>query len=122
MRKRNLILGTAVGFTFGCFLLIVLNKFGLYLPCPVRKFFSILCPFCGITRASIRLMFFDFSGAVVENMAVFFIWAYLIKLYRDFAVNFLKKGQFIKTRIDKIDKLVVLLLIIWGIMRNILGI
>ncbi len=120
MRKRKLIFGTAAGFALGCSLLILSDKLAVL--CPLRRLFGILCPFCGMTRASFRLMLFDFSGALEKNPAALFIWAYLVKLYFDFAVNYIKNGKFIKTRLGKIDILAVVLLVTWGIVRNILGI
>ncbi len=57
----------------------------IMIPCLWKTIFSIDCPACGLTRSTIKLIKFDFSGAFQQNPLVYIVIpAILFYLYKDF--------------------------------------
>ncbi len=80
------------------------------------------CPGCGMTRVIISLMHGDILGAIRQNIAVFLmlpigVWFIVLRISR-----FLKYGS---TKITTLENVLlwgmVVLLLCFGIIRNIIG-
>lgn len=68
--------------------LISLAALLLDLGCPVARLLKVPCPTCGVTRAIISLLRFDFSGYLSYNfMAVFLISAVWLFIHRSLFKN-----------------------------------
>ena len=65
--------------------------FTVYVGCPIKTMTGIPCPACGMTRAFMCILHFDFSGAVYNNILslpfFIFILYTLIMLFKDFIKN-----------------------------------
>ncbi len=102
-------------------LLLFLRARGLFIPCVFNVVTrGLKCPACGATRATMRLLTLDFRGAWGYNPFILFIWAYIIKLYADFSLTYIREGEFIKKRFDWFDIGGAAAVVVWGIVRNIL--
>lgn len=125
MKKRlwKVIIITAAAFAVGCSLLLILRHFGLHLPCVVRAITMgrIKCPTCGATRASMRLLSLDIKGALAYNPMIFFIWLYIIRMYVKSVHGYIKNGKTSSYKIDRIDVLAIIIMVIWAVLRNVLG-
>lgn len=72
--KKNLPLIIAIG---------IIVVFYAIVGCPLRYFFGICCPGCGITRASLSILKLDFAAAFNYNPLVFVLpIAFLIFIFR----------------------------------------
>lgn len=92
------------------------------IPCMFYKITGYKCPGCGMTRVIISLMHGDILGAIRQNIAVFLmlpigVWFILLRISR-----FLKYGS---TKITTLENVLlwgmVVLLLCFGIIRNIIG-
>lgn len=123
MKKRLIktIIITAAVIAGGCILLSAMRFFGLHFPCPLEVATGIKCPTCGATRATMRILALDFRGALSYNLLIYFIWAFLIKLYLEFAIGYIKYGELTLHR-GFFNIFACAIIVIWGFVRNFLGI
>lgn len=124
MKKRvyKVLAVTLLIFSAGCIILGIMRYFGWHIPCTLEVMTGFKCPACGATRASMRLLTLDIKGAWEYNPMVFFIWLYLGKIYVELAWGYIKFGYFTKRRADWFDISGVVIIVLWGIVRNILGV
>ena len=125
MKKRlwKVIIITAAVIAAGCSLLIVLRCLGMHLPCIIRAITlgNIRCPTCGATRASMRLLTLDIKGALGYNPMIFLIWLYIIRAYIIEVRGYIKYGRVLAYKANWIDISGVVIMVIWAIIRNVLG-
>lgn len=65
---------------FGCTLLYGLLAYLFRIPCPIKETTGVSCPGCGMSRALISMLKFDWSTAVHYHPLVFFVIPVLICL------------------------------------------
>ena len=72
--KREFLIIMAKHFGCGAFIVVIFYLLSKYFGsiCPTYRFLGICCPFCGMTRAHLAAMRFDFSTATYYN-PVFFL-------------------------------------------------
>lgn len=61
--------------------------------CPSYNFFGIRCPGCGITRATMHLIHFEFKEAWAFNKLSFFLDPILLFLYVKIIIKYFKKAK-----------------------------
>ena len=96
---------------------------GFGYPCFFHLITGLNCPGCGITRAAMCILNFDFIGAIKAN-------AFLIPIVLFVGwIAFYTLRRYIKTGVFRLDSgsraadiIFVVLLVAWGIVRNIFGI
>ena len=66
--------------------------YGPYM-CPSYNLFNVECPGCGITRATMHLIHFQFKEAWAFNKLSFFIDPFLAYLYVKIIIMFYKKAK-----------------------------
>lgn len=97
---------------------------GKGLPCPINLITGLNCPGCGITRATLAVLQLDFRKAFSMNAMFLVEYAYLLYMYILASVNYVRKG---KAALDSppswkwIDIAALVLILGWGIVRNIFG-
>lgn len=64
------------------------------IPCVFRTFFNIECIGCGMTRASLNLLHFNFAKAYEYNRLVFIVLPLVISLYTIQFLKLIKKISF----------------------------
>ncbi len=103
-------------------IIIILINYGyMSIECPIYKIFHLYCPGCGITRAIISITKFNFYQAFRYNPFVVillpFIFIYIF--YTIYIYLFDKQNKIIKKIPSSIYYVLIILLIIYGILRNI---
>ncbi len=119
MKRRMPLIKTAViVLAAGLLYYLFITLTGISIPCVFRRITGLKCPGCGITRAFIKAVHFDFIGMFRCNpVAVGIIFMLLILFFVRiiFMPEFLSKNS----RLFKaITILCCAALIIWGIVRN----
>lgn len=103
----------------------IINKYtGIYIPCMFHEITGYKCPGCGITHLLFDLVNFRFVEAFKDNPLLFiylpFIIAYYI--YMTYLYIYNKKDKIIVKIPDYIWGILIAITIIYGIVRNIIGI
>lgn len=120
-RLKKTILITAAAIAAGCILLYFMYALGLHFPCPLEVATGIKCPTCGATRATMCILTLHFRRALSYNLLIYFIWAFLIKLYIELAGSYIKYGTVTLNR-GFFNIFACVIIVVWGIVRNFLGI
>ena len=125
-QKKRLILAIVV---FIMLLLVTLlyikifEKFHLAIPCVFHQITGFFCPGCGATRVIIALINLDFSTALKQNAILTFLFPILAIYFIDKIVAWIRQKKPIFA--DKIPNIIwiiiVIILLIFGIIRNIPG-
>lgn len=98
-----------------------LLKFGI--PCVFNMLTGVKCPGCGITRSLISLLHFQIYDSLKYNALTFFIIAYISLVFINTSKVYIKSGTFyLNAGSEYISVIFLILFIIWGIVRNIIGI
>jgi len=89
--KRNFIIAGVAGYYFIGLILYIFAKVDILIPCIWHTLFDIRCPGCGLTRAFIHLLSFDFSAAWDSNPLIYIVFPgityYVIKDFVRFVKN-----------------------------------
>ncbi len=111
--------GILLGIGFAYYLLIQFTPFHLF--CLFQRITKLACPGCGITHFLVRLLHFDIPGAVQENVAVaglILLWGPLLFIRVIWHPKWLQKNG----RFERILAYIcVVLLLLFGILRNLPG-
>lgn len=111
--------GILLGIGFAYYLLIQFTPFHLF--CLFQRITKLACPGCGITHFLVRLLHFDIPGAVQENVAVaglILLWGSLLFIRVIWHPKWLQKNG----RFERILAYIcVVLLLLFGILRNLPG-
>ena len=121
-RIRNILLLTcAILLAGGAFAVVAYLGFGI--PCFFHLITKLNCPGCGNTRAVLSLLKLDFVSAFKYNMmflpeVLYLVWVYALASFR-----YIKDGRFsYKPPFIALDITLLVLIVLWGIVRNIFGI
>ena len=71
--KLNIIMFSIITYFIFSVLLYLLTNINICIPCLWKYFFGIDCPSCGLTRAFMYLIKFDFINAFKTNKLIFII-------------------------------------------------
>ena len=111
--------GILLGIGFAYYLLIQFTPFHLF--CLFQRITKLACPGCGITHFLVRLLHFDIPGAVQVNVAVaglILLWGPLLFIRVIWHPKWLQKNG----RFERILACIcVVLLLLFGILRNLPG-
>lgn len=93
------------------------------IPCMFHVLTGLKCPGCGMTRVLVCLTQGDFQSAFRQNMAVFFLLPLAVPFAILWAVRYVRTGS---KRLGKLENILlwtmVAVLLVFGILRNFLGI
>ena len=102
---------------------------GMYISCPFRSLTGLRCPGCGVTHLVLNLIRGRFFAAFSCNPIVFVLLVYSIVIWSLARIRQLKLQHRFLHIIDRLLSLhyehryiLCLIIVIWGILRNILGI
>lgn len=111
--KYKILIITVAYFLFG-------KITGLYLFCPIHKFLKLYCPGCGITRMILSILKLDFYKAFRYNMLLFILSPFFLFLFIESIYSDIKsKEPFYKRISNKVWYSLIIILIIYGVLRNI---
>ena len=107
----------AVLFAIGLAYFIFYSLTGLGIPCAVRTVTTLKCPSCGVTHMFSDMLHGDFAAAFKDNVFLFCTWPVItgLLIYADYRTAAHKK---LPKWCNIIMIAFIVLLIIWGIIRN----
>ena len=109
----------AVGITYAK----IIQGTGISIPCPFRTITGFKCPGCGITHMCMAIMAKDFQTAWSANPILAAISPAIIYLLAKQIVVWVAFGKRKMSKTDKsIANVLVIILLSWGIIRNIIGV
>ncbi len=104
-------------------LFYILARTGYPVPCLFRKITGLNCPGCGNTRAVLTLLRLDIVGALSYNLLFPVEFLYLGFVFILSAIAYLKTGKLsYHSPAPALDVTVLVILLLWWILRNVLGI
>ena len=124
MENRRKAAITAAFLLSVCVLYLLMGLlFGFYLTCPFRTFTGLRCPGCGLSHAASDIVRLDFEGAFRNNALFAPIFAYMIYFgIRYFSFYNSNKDPRTGMPATWVDISFLVILVVWWIVRNILGI
>ena len=103
--------------------LFFLARMGAAVPCVFCLLTGLSCPGCGNTRAVLMLAKGDILSALKYNYLFPLEFAYLAWVYFVAARTYYKTGKAVyKPALPAVDIILLVIILAWGIIRNILGI
>lgn len=119
--KRVSIIGAAV-LLCGCAYAVFFAKTGIGIPCLFHLITGFKCPGCGITRMLLSIVQLDFVAAFHYNAAVFCLLPFLLFLLGYWVYRYIRYGFRQNPKpVEAICWVFVALLLVWGIVRNVIG-
>lgn len=120
-RKTRILLVTALAAT-ACLVLYLLAKSGIRIPCVFKTVTGLQCPGCGNTRAVLALMRGEILAALKCNWLFPAEFFYLGWVYCHTAYRYYKTGKVsYRPPFPWLDGLILAGIVLWGILRNIVG-
>lgn len=98
--------------------LVIGHKYHLYIKCPIHEITNLYCPGCGITRMLYAIITLDFYQAFRFNPLLFLFSPFIIFLIINRITT--KKTPIYKKIDNKYIYILIIILIIYGILRNII--
>jgi len=121
-RVRNVVLVT-LGLALAAAILALLVWKGFSVGCVFRRLTGLLCPGCGNTRATFALLQLDLAGMLRYNLLYPLEVFYLARIYFLCAKNYVKNGKAVyPARIAAVDVVCLVCILLWWILRNVIGI
>ena len=104
-------------------LMAVMKARGGLIPCPIHALTGFRCPGCGNTRAFSALVRLHFAESLTYNYAYPAEFLYLLIVYIGTAKNYVRSGKLAyHSRCPALEYALLALLLVWGVVRNILGV
>ncbi len=105
-----------IGLSYGIFV----RKTGFAIPCIFYRITGLQCPGCGVTRMCLAIMRLDFKSAYHYNRLLFMISPIIIIIIAQQIYRYIRFNDIKTTKAQTaILILLIVLLVIWGILRNI---
>ena len=102
---------------------IFFNITGIGIPCVFRLITHLNCPGCGISRFALSCLKFRFADAIIYNYFAPFIIVYIAWVVIYTSINYVRTGsKSLNPKPAWINIVFLILVIIWGVVRNILNI
>lgn len=120
-RVRKIALVTA-GFALAGLIMYLLDRYLVGIPCVFSRLTGLNCPGCGNTAAAVCLVSGDVLGALKENylfpLEFFYLgWVYVLTAWR-----YYKTGEVnYKSPMPIMDVILLVVLVLWGVVRNFFG-
>jgi hypothetical protein len=119
--KKVCIIGAAVLLS-GCAYAVFFIKTGVGIPCLFHLITGFKCPGCGITRMLISLLKLDLPAAFQYNAAVLCLLPFLFPLLVYWVYRYIRYGFHQNPKpIEAICWVFVAILLVWGVVRNVIG-
>lgn len=119
--KKVCIIGAAVLLS-GCAYAVFFIKTGVGIPCLFHLITGFKCPGCGITRMLISLLKLDLPAAFQYNAVVLCLLPFLFPLLVYWVYRYIRYGFHQNPKpIEAICWVFVAILLVWGVVRNVIG-
>ena len=121
IKKTVIIYLTVAGVLLGYYGFVRLTGIGI--PCIVHKLTGLSCPGCGNSRALIALLHLDFKGAAGYNLFIYPELLFVGFLLVCVTVRYIRTGKFtLRTPFEWLWVVFLVTLVVWTVVRNIIGI
>lgn len=119
--KKIGIIGAAV-LLGGCAYVVFYQLTGFGIPCLFHLITGLNCPGCGVTRMLVCILHLDFVNAFRSNAVLFCMLPFLLMLLGYWLYRYIRFGEHRNNRVTEIICWVFVgILLIWGIVRNFIG-
>ena len=120
MKKyKNIVISTIL-FILLLIYVLVGDKINLYIPCPIKFITGLYCLGCGITRMILSILKWDLYQAFRYNPLVFILMPFIIFYFLEIFISKIYNKKSICKRIpDYVFYILIVILIVYGILRNI---
>ena len=99
---------------------LILANYNIRIPCIFKELTGFNCPACGSTRATVALFRLNFKEMIHYNLLYPLEIIYILQVGIIMFINYIKKGKLEYTANTLvIDIIFLIILIIWGIVRNV---
>ncbi len=123
--KRNLIKLTKIYslvFVFGICYAIFYKVTDIAIPCVFYEITGFKCPSCGVTRMVTALIFGNVHEAFLYNRLMFVLLPLFGVYFVRFSISYIKNQKIVLYKWDNVlIILLIIILVIFGIVRNIYG-
>ena len=117
-RLKRTIKNTIAILCLGIFLYI-LYDFHIRIPCVFKTLTHLNCPSCGVSRMCVSISHGDIKSAFYYNQVLIFLTPLIALYYIFYQIRYIRTGQ---RKISKLENntmiLIIVVLIIYGIVRN----
>ncbi len=121
-RLRRLLLWGAALLGLGLIYAAVNTRLGLYVPCLFRAATGWKCPGCGVTSLCLALLRLDLPAAWAANPVLLLLLPAIALLTARTAVRYVREGSNpLPPWEERLAWGLVIVLVLWGIARNLLG-
>ena len=121
-RLKNCIRVSAVILGVGCAYAAFCALTGLGLPCPFHLVTGLNCPGCGVSRMLLSMLRLDFAAAFRHNAALFCMTPVLALLAGVRIWRYVRLGERRgKPWMQATEIALAGLLVVWGVVRNLIG-
>lgn len=121
-RLANVLIKLLVIAIAGIIYVNIIRGAGLWLPCIFRTVTGLKCPGCGISHMCIALLAMDFTSAWLANPVLLTVSPAITYIVIKQIIAWIVFGE---QKMSKIDTIIVnalaVILILWGIVRNMVG-
>ena len=102
---------------------LVVKIFHIGIPCVFHEITGLRCPGCGMTHAMMALLHRDFTAFLQANIFAPVIIIFFIISFLSTSVRYIKKGVYRLSAVNTfVEVSFLVLFIVWGIIRNFIGI
>ena len=119
-RLKRTIKNTIAILCLGIFLYI-LYDFHIRIPCAFKTLTHLNCPSCGVSRMCVSISHGDIKSAFYYNQVLVFLTPLIALYYIFYQIRYIRTGQ---RKISKLENntmiLIIVILIIYGIVRNLI--
>lgn len=113
---------SAVVLLFGCAYAVLYTVTGIGIPCLFHLITGLKCPGCGVTRMLVSLIQLDFAAAFYHNAVLFCMLPFLLTFFLYWIYRYIRYGIRSNSVFMNVTCWIfVATLLIWGIIRNLIG-
>lgn len=123
MRKRlvKIVIIVLSVIVIGKIAVSIISTLHIGIPCAFFQITGLKCPGCGNTRAIISLYNGNIAMAMKYNFLIFAELLYIIWFVSCIAVNYIKSGKYSAyVKPGYVHVIMLIIVLIWGIVRNII--
>ena len=112
----------ALVFILGIGYAVFFHCTNIAIPCIIFKITGFKCPSCGVTRMLTALLYGNFLEAFLYNRLMFVLLPLFLFYFFRFNISYIKNKSIVLTKADNaVVKVLIVILILFGIIRNIYG-
>lgn len=118
--NKKKLLNVFLGFLLLYFYYLTLKYSSFSFKCPIYMLFDVQCPGCGISRMYKNIFSFNFKEAFNNNQLIFILQPFLYYFMGKIIINYIQDKQISYSKLENIILcIMIVLLLIFGILRNI---